>query len=235
MKPPAMKAPAVNVVNVKALTLFLGLALGLALLMPAAADAQDKPHPSREQALRDLGSTDVEARRLAAAWMGELGAPADLPALFKALRDQDDLVRALTESSIWQVWSRSGDAKVDGLFAAGVEQMNHGQAQAAIDTFTEIIRLKPEFAEGWNKRATVYFFIGEYDRSLRDCDEVIKRNPTHWGALSGYGQIYLQLDKPEQALRYFQRALAVNPNLQQIGQMIEQLKQALIEKRKGTI
>ncbi len=230
-----MKVPAVNVVNVKAVTMSLGLALSLALLMPAAADAQDKPRPSREQALRDLGSTDVEARRLAAAWMGELGAPADLPALFKALRDQDDLVRALSESSIWQVWSRSGDPKVDGLFAAGVEQMNHGQAQAAIDTFSQIIRLNPDFAEGWNKRATVYFFIGEYDKSLRDCDEVIKRNPKHWGALSGYGQIYLQLDKPEQALAYFQRALAANPNLQQIKQMIEQLKQALIEKRKGTI
>jgi tetratricopeptide (TPR) repeat protein len=213
----------------------VALALALAVLMPAAADAQDKQRPTREQALRDLGSTDVEARRLAAAWMGELGAPADLPALFKALRDQDDLVRALVESSIWHVWSRSGDPKVDGLFAAGVEQMNHGQAQAAIDTFSQIIRLKPDFAEGWNKRATVYYFIGEYDKSLRDCDEVIKRNPKHWGALSGYGQIYLQLDKPEQALAYFQRALAANPNLQQIEQMIEQLKQALIEKRKGTI
>ncbi len=213
----------------------LALALGLALLMPASADAQDKPRLSREQALHDLRGADVEARRLAAAWMGELGKPADLAALFKALRDQDDLVRALTENSIWQVWSRSGDPKVDGLFAVGVEQMNHGQAEAAIDTFTEIIRLKPDFAEGWNKRATVYFFIGEYDKSLRDCDEVIKRNPQHWGALSGYGQIYLHLDKPEQALAYFQRALAVNPNLQQIERMIEQLKQALIEKRKGTI
>jgi HEAT repeat protein len=110
-----MKAPAMNVVEVKAVTVALGLALGLALLMPAAADAQDKPRPSQEQALRDLGSTDVEARRLAAAWMGELGTPADLPTLFKALRDQDDLVRALSESSIWQVWSRSGDPKVDGL------------------------------------------------------------------------------------------------------------------------
>ena len=213
----------------------LALALALAVLMPGAAGAQDKPRPTREQALRDLGSSDVEARRFAAAWMGELGAPADLPALFKMLRDQDDLVRALTESSIWQVWSRSGDPKVDGLFAAGVEQMNHGQAQAAIDTFSQIITLKPDFAEGWNRRATVYYLIGEYDKSLRDCDEVLKRNPTHWGALSGYGQIYLQLDKPEQALAYFQRALAANPNLQQIEQMIEQLKQALIEKRKGTI
>src|SRR5439155_1317871 len=84
--------------------------------------------------------------------LGGLGTPAELPALFHTLRDQDDLVRALSENSIWQVWSRSGDPKVDGLFAVGVQQMNHGQGQAAINTFTEIIRLKPEFAEGWNKR-----------------------------------------------------------------------------------
>jgi tetratricopeptide (TPR) repeat protein len=216
----------------------LAPALALALLMPIvmqAADAQNKPRPSRQQALRDLTSADVEARRLAAAWMGELGTPAELPALFKTLRDQDDLVRALSENSIWQVWSRSGDPKVDGLFAVGVEQMNHGQGQAAIDTFSEIIRLKPDFAEGWNKRATVYFLIGDYDKSLHDCDEVVKRNPQHWGALSGYGQIYLQLDKPEQALAYFERAVAVNPNLHQLEYVIEQLKQTLIEKRKGTI
>lgn len=213
----------------------LALALGLALLLPAAAQSQDKPRPTREQALRDLAGTDLEARRLAAAWMGELGKPADLPVLFKSLRDGDDLVRALSENSIWQVWSRSGDPKVDGLFAAGVQQMNHGQAQAAIDTFSEIIRLKPDFAEGWNKRATVYFFVGEYDKSLQDCDEVIKRNPLHWGALSGYGQIYLALDKPEQALVYFQRALAANPNLQQVEVTIERLKQTIIEKRRGTI
>jgi tetratricopeptide (TPR) repeat protein len=205
------------------------------LVMPAASDAQDKPRPSRQQALLDLTSADVEARRLAAAWMGELGTPAELPALFKTLRDQDDLVRALSENSIWQVWSRSGDPKVDGLFAVGVGQMNHGQGEAAIDTFSEIIRLKPDFAEGWNKRATVYFLIGEYDKSLRDCDEVVKRNPQHWGALSGYGQIYLHLDKPEQALAYFERAVAVNPNLHQLESVIEQLKQALVEKRKGTI
>ena len=219
----------------KALAPALAVILLMPLLVPAAADAQDKPRPSRQQALRDLTSADVEARRLAAAWMGELGTPAELPALFKTLRDQDDLVRALSENSIWQVWSRSGDPKVDGLFAVGVEQMNHGQGQAAIDTFTEIIRLKPDFAEGWNKRATVYFLIGEYDKSLRDCDEVVRRNPQHWGALSGYGQIYLHLDKPEQALAYFERAVAVNPNLHQLESMIEQLKQALIEKRKGTI
>jgi tetratricopeptide (TPR) repeat protein len=76
---------------------------------------------------------------------------------------------------------------------------------------------------------------GEYEKSLKDCDEVVKRNPQHWGVLSGYGQIYLRLGQPEQALAYFQRALQVNPNLGQVEAMIEELKQALIEKRKGTI
>jgi len=209
--------------------------LGLGLLMAAPADPQGKPRLTREEALRDLGSPDVESRRLAVAWLGELAGPTDLPALFPMLKDPDDLVRALTENSIWQVWSRSGDPKVDALFKVGVEQMNQGQGQAAISTFSEIIRLKPEFAEGWNKRATIYFLIGDYDKSLQDCDEVIKRNPQHWGALAGYGQIYLQLDKPEQALGYFQRALAVNPNLQQVEAMIRELKQVVIEKRKGTI
>ena len=217
----------------KALALAMTVALGLAQVV--GSSAQDKPRLTHEQALQDLTSPDVEARRLATAWLGELATPDDLPALFRQLRDPDDLVRALTENSIWQTWSRSGDAKVDALFKLGVEQMTQGRTEAAIDTFTEIIRRKPDFAEGWNKRATIYFLVGDYDKSLADCDEVIKRNPQHWGALSGYGQIYLQLDRPEEALTYFQRALAVNPNLQNVENMIQQLKQVVIEKRRGTI
>lgn len=217
----------------KALALVTAVALGLSLV--AGSSAQDKPRLTHEQALHDLTSPDVEARRLATAWLGELATPDDLPALFRQLRDPDDLVRALTENSIWQTWSRSGDAKVDALFKIGVGQMNQGRTEAAIDTFTEIIKRKPDFAEGWNKRATIYFLVGDYDKSLADCDEVIKRNPQHWGALSGYGQIYVQLDRPEEALTYFQRALAVNPNLQNVENMIQQLKQVVIEKRRGTI
>jgi len=217
----------------KAVALAMAVALGLAQVV--GSSAQDKPRLTHEQALQDLTSPDVEARRLATAWLGELATPDDLPALFRQLRDSDDLVRALTENSIWQTWSRSGDAKVDALFKVGVEQMTQGRTEAAIDTFTEIIRRKPDFAEGWNKRATIYFLVGDYDKSLADCDEVIKRNPQHWGALSGYGQIYLQLDRPEEALTYFQRALAVNPNLQNVENMIQQLKQLVIEKRRGTI
>jgi tetratricopeptide (TPR) repeat protein len=77
--------------------------------------------------------------------------------------------------------------------------------------------------------------VGEYDKSLHDCDEVMKRNPSHFGALSGYGQIYLRLGRLEQALAYFERALAVNPNLEGVALMVRELKTLLLEKRKGTI
>jgi tetratricopeptide (TPR) repeat protein len=209
--------------------------LALLLAAPAVAPAQARQRMTREQALAALAGTDLEGRRQAAAWLGELGRPADLPAMMKTLRDPDEVVRTLGESSIWQVWSRSGDAEVDALFAVGVEQMSRGDAPGAIETFTKIIQARPDFAEGWNKRATIYFLTGEFEKSLKDCHEVVKRNPQHWGVLSGYGQIYLRLGQPEQALAYFQRALQVNPNLAQVEAMIEELKQVLIEKRKGTI
>jgi tetratricopeptide (TPR) repeat protein len=214
--------------------LVLALALGIALY-PIAAPAQDKPAPSREQALADLAKPDTEARRKAAIRLGEVGSMADAPALLRALRDPDDGVRALAERAVWQVWSRAGDPEVDALFQRGVEQMNQGEAASAIDTFTAIIRKKPDFAEGWNKRATIYFLVGEYEKSLADCAEVVKRTPDHFGVLSGYGQIYVQLDQPERALDYFQRALKVNPNLHQVEVAVEQLKRLIVEKRKGTI
>ena len=219
----------------KTLALVLALVLALMVGLPASAHAQPRQRPTHDEAVAALAAKDLEARRQAVAWLGELGTSADLPAMMKTLRDPDEVVRALAESSIWQVWSRSGDAKVDALFAVGVEQMSSGDARGAIETFTKIIQARPDFAEGWNKRATIYFLTGEYEKSLKDCDEVVQRNPQHWGVLSGYGQIYVRLGQPEQALVYFQRALQVNPNLKQVEAMIEDLKQVLIEKRKGTI
>ena len=212
------------------------LALALALpAVPAPAPAQTSTPLTRDEALADLGKTDGETRRKGAAWLGEVGTMADVPVLVRALRDDDAMVRALAEHSLWQVWSRSGDPEVDALFAVGLEQMSERAAGAAIVTFSRIIERKPEFAEGWNKRATVYFLIGEYDKSLRDCDEVMKRNPSHFGALAGYGQIYLRLGQPEKALAYFERALAVNPNMEQVELIAQELRSRLAERRKGTI
>jgi len=208
------------------------LVLAALALWPAALVAS----PTREEALKALGDTgDVDSRRRAAEALGETGLMTDVPRLATALRDIDPVVRAVAESAMWQVWSRSGDATIDRLFATGVEQMNARQGEQAVDTFSEIIRRRPEFAEGWNKRATIYYLIGEYQKSLADCDEVMKRNPYHFGALSGYGMIYLQLDQPATALEYFERALGVNPNLESTRQTIEILKTLLIQRRKDTI
>jgi tetratricopeptide (TPR) repeat protein len=109
--------------------------------------------------------------------------------------------------------------------------MEAGEFAAAIETFTRVTQLKPEFAEGWNKRATVYFLVGDYQRSLADCDEVVRRNPNHFGALAGYGQIYLHLNNLDKALEYFRRALAVNPNLDGVRTMIEALEARTGRKR----
>ena len=213
----------------------IALALVALLILGATATAGAQPL-TREQSLADLMNTgDVEARRQGVAWLGKTGLMADVPLLVEALRDPDELVRALAERSLWQVWSRSGDSDVDTLFQLGIEQMNQRDSESAIETFSRIIQRKPDFAEGWNKRATLYYLIGEYDKSLADCEEVIRRNPVHFGALSGFGMIYLQLGKPEQALDYFQRALAVNPNLAQVEAAVEGLKQFLNQRSRNGV
>ena len=210
--------------------LFLGLGL-----LAAGAAAQDRSVLTREQALADMKEPDLETRRRATAWLGEVGVLADAPVLIGALTDADEVVRSLAEHSVWQVWGRSGDAEADELLQTGIEQMSRGDGPAAVDTFTKAIQRKPDFAEAWNKRATVHFLMGEHEQSIKDCDEVMKRNPAHFGALAGYGQIYLQLDQPERALGYFRRALRVNPNMRGVEQIIPQLEQLLAERRKGTI
>jgi len=184
---------------------------------PAAAQNQPLiPPPGRAEALSALAHKDAKLRRGAAARLGELGTMADVMALAKALRDTDEETREAAEKSLWQVWARSGNPDVDNLYRAGVEQMGGGERQKAISTFTRVIELKPDFAEGWNKRATLYFITGDYRKSLADCNEVIKRNPQHFGALAGYGQIYLRLEEYDRALDYFRRALEVNPNMDSV-------------------
>lgn len=204
----------------------------LCLVMGIPASAAGAQPQARQQVLRELARPDAAVRRAAAIRLGEIGGMADVPALIKVLRDRDDETRAAAESAIWHVWGRSGDGDIDALYQRGVEQMNLGVADEAIQTFTTIIRKKPDFAEGWNKRATLYYMTGELEKSLRDCDEVIRRNPLHFGALSGYGLIYSRLDQPERALGYFRRALRINPNLHGVARNIELLQRLIDEKHK---
>jgi len=186
--------------------------------------------PTREQAIAQLSKDDAGTRRAAIERLGEVGAMADAPLLVKALRDPDEDARQDAEQALWKIWSRSGNREIDELYATGIEQMQNGELSQAIATFSRIIERKPDFAEAWNKRATAYFLAGDLHKSLADCDEVMKRNPYHFGALSGYVQIFTRLQFYERALDYSRRALAINPNLEGIRQNMWLLEH-LIEQR----
>jgi tetratricopeptide (TPR) repeat protein len=209
--------------------LFTTLLAALCLAAPASGQIL-----GREAALQALKDPDPGQRERGIVGLARNGRMADAPALVALLRDPDESVRATAEQALWLLWSRSGNAQVDRLFAQGLDEMNGGRFDAGIATFTRVIETAPEFAEGWNKRATAYFLIGEFERSLKDCDEVIKRNPDHFGALAGYGQIYMQLNDYERALDYFKRALAVNPNLDGVEFQVRLLERVLEERGKKT-
>jgi len=165
------------------------------------------PDLTREQVLSALGSRDSDVRRGAYVALGVLGKSEDLPLLFSALYDNDKLLRKIAEDAIWKVWGRSGNAEHDRLYRLSVEEMQSGELTRALGSFTTLIQLAPDFAEAWNKRATLYFMLGENDLSIADCDEVLSREPNHFGALSGYGLLMLRQGNYQRALEYFEQAL----------------------------
>ena len=197
--------------------------LAAALLASAAAAAP----LTRTQAIAALAQPDAVARSAGVDRLAEIGWMVDANRVLERLGDTDARVQTAAATAVWQIWGRSGDPKIDQLFSRGLEQMQASALGDALATFNEIVRRKPAFAEGWNKRATIYFLLGENEKSLKDCDEVFKRNPDHFGALSGAGQIHLQLGNMRRALELFRRAVEVNPNLQGPAQMIPLLEQHL--------
>ena len=215
--------------------LWVLLALTLTCALPLAFPAPLASQGGRAEALAGLNDAQPERRAEAIVWVAQHGRMADQPLLVKRLRDDDPLVRGFAERGLWQLWTRSGDAAIDRLMAEGIGQMQSGRHREAIATFSDIIRRKPAFAEGWNKRATVLYLAGDYQRSLRDCDEVLKRNRYHFGALSGYGQIYFHLEQHDKALAYWRRALDVNPNMPGVELNIQGVEELLKQKRGQSI
>jgi tetratricopeptide (TPR) repeat protein len=206
------------------------MAAALALTL-AAAPAFPQPPATRVEALAALEDPVTERRAEAVVWVANHGRMEDTPLLMKRLHDDSAFVRGYAERALWLLWGRSGDASIDQLMARGVEQMQAGRQDAAIATFSEVIGRRPDFAEGWNKRATARYLAGDYQRSLDDCDEVIRRNPAHFGALSGYGQIYFQLEEYEKAIAWWRRALEVNPNMLGVEIQLRHAEELLRDKR----
>jgi tetratricopeptide (TPR) repeat protein len=187
------------------------------------------------EAVAGLKHSEPAERAQAVAWLASHGRMTDQPRLIERLRDENEDVRGTAEQGLWLLWMRSGDPAVDRALAEGSALLAAGRLPEAIAIFSQIIRRRPAFAEGWNKRATAYFLAGDYRRSLADCGEVIRRNPRHFGALSGYGQIYFRLEQFDKAIEYWRRALQVNPNMSGVRMNIEATEQLLRDKGARTI
>ncbi|MFO1306138.1 MAG: tetratricopeptide repeat protein [Burkholderiales bacterium] len=203
-------------------------------LAVACATASATPADDRARALAGLDDPSPSARAAAVAWLAKNGTPADDVLVLPRLTDDDARVRAAAERGTWILWSRSGDEAVDALMARGARQLDRRDLEAAVATYTEVIERRPAFAEGWNKRATAYFLMGDLDRSQKDCEEVLKRNPYHFGALSGYGQLWFQWKRYDKAIEYWQRAMKVNPNLVGLRRNVEMARKLLAESSKSS-
>jgi len=131
----------------------------------------------------------------------------------EALRGNDPDRAAEAEAALWQMWCRSDIPEVDTWLHAGVEAMERHDLAEAEALFTRIIERAADFAEGWNKRATVRYLAENYDGAIADCEETVARNPNHFGALSGQGLCHMALGQYRQAAALFMRTLAVHPNL----------------------
>ena len=210
----------------------LMLATSLLLVVAPAARADNDAFANRAEALAGLSAAEPSRRAEAIAWIAQYGMPSDDAALRLRLNDANPFVRRYAEQGLWLLWGRSGDEAIDALMERGLAEMHAQQFKASIATFTEVIRRKPAFAEGWNRRATVLFLAGDLRKSLADCNEVMKRNPNHFGALAGYGQIYFRLEQYEKAIEYWKRALRVNPNMESVEMGIKDAEERLAERRK---
>jgi tetratricopeptide (TPR) repeat protein len=211
-----------------------GIALALAVMM-GVAGAHAQTITTHAQAATALDDAAARTRAEAVVWLATNGNATDDKLLLPHLGDDDETVRALTEQAMWVLWSRSGDKAVDALLERGIAQMQARDFNAAIATFSEVIKRKPQFAEGWNKRATAYFLAGNFDKSLADCNEVLKRNAYHFGALSGYGQIYFHQKRYDKAIEYWTRAMKVNPNLEGLAGSIEMARRLRDDAQKRSV
>ena len=144
--------------------------------------------------------------------------------LFEQLHETSDGAEAqLIQSYIWALWTEAHDDGLNQLMHGGTRAMQVGDVYEAIAMFSRLIEVAPEFAEAWNKRATVLYMVRRYDESIEDCLKVIELEPRHFGALSGLGLIYIARDEPAEALRWLREALRQNPHMENVQERIDEL------------
>ena len=198
---------------------------GAGVAPPAAGAAEAMPlERAREMAVK---SPDRETRLQAVQVLGARGTMAEVPILVQALRDPDDVTRALAEDALWQIFLRSGDPETDRLTQEGIRRMQQGELAEAVGLFSQAVARAPKYPEAYNKRATAYYLMNRFAESIEDCERTLALNPWHFGALSGEGLNYAALDQPRRALEFFERALAVHPYLEGARRNAELLRKYL--------
>jgi tetratricopeptide (TPR) repeat protein len=167
-----------------------------------------------------------------------VGPPAKLPQVPKGdrLRNLDFLFGALKvapneesakaiEQRIWAVWIVSPSDTANLLMSRVRTAVEHKDTNLAIELLDGIIKIKPDYVEAWNRRATLYYGKKEYGHALSDIREVLRREPRHFGALSGLGLILQDIGDDKHALEAYRRALEVYPRLQRIPELVKELQQ----------
>ncbi|MGH7126070.1 MAG: tetratricopeptide repeat protein [Stellaceae bacterium] len=148
--------------------------------------------------------------------------------LFGELKDATSSLEArVIEAKIWKIWVQDGDPRVDALMDRGIDAMSIADTDNALAAFDQVVKLDGNFAEGFNKRATVEFMRHDFAASVADIERTLALEPRHFGALAGLGQVYLAMHKKAAALRAFQAALAIDPKLEHVQATVEELKQEL--------
>jgi tetratricopeptide (TPR) repeat protein len=150
----------------------------------------------------------------------------NLDFLFGALKaaPDDDTARAI-EQRIWALWVVSRSDTANLLMLRVHTAIEAKETDLAIKLLNGIIKIKPDYIEAWNRRATLYYMKKDYGHALADIRQVLKREPRHFGALSGLGMILQDIGDDKQALEVYRRALAVYPRLQRIPDLVKQLQE----------
>lgn len=153
---------------------------------------------------------------------------ARLDALFEILKTTPDAEQArAAEAEIWRIWNHSGREEIDALMAEGSRAMAAGRLEDAVTLFSEITDRAPNFAEGWNKRATAYYLLENFPASVGDIERTLALEPRHFGAISGMGLIFLERGDDVGALEAFEAVLTIDPHAPGARQRVEELRRKL--------
>jgi tetratricopeptide (TPR) repeat protein len=147
--------------------------------------------------------------------------------LDKLKTTESDEEAASLEEEVWDAWLVSGSPTIDVLMKRGLEYQQENDLVGARDAFDKAIALKPEYAEAWNRRATLFFNDGKYDEAVADLESALTYEPRHFGAWIGLGMIFESIDRPEAALKAYRKALEIHPHAQAAVQGEKRLKRVV--------